>query len=34
MKFSGELIVKAPREEVFDRLKDAQFFAAWKACAI
>ena len=28
MKFSGELIVKAPREEVFDRLKDAQFFAA------
>jgi carbon monoxide dehydrogenase subunit G len=28
MKFSGELIVKAPREEVFDRLKDARFFAS------
>jgi len=28
MKFSGELIVKAPREEVFDRLKDAKFFAS------
>ena len=28
MKFSGELVVKAPREEVFDRLKDAKFFAA------
>lgn len=28
MKFSGELVVKAPREEVFDRLKDPQFFAA------
>ena len=28
MKFTGELIVKAPREEVFDRLKDARFFAS------
>jgi carbon monoxide dehydrogenase subunit G len=28
MKFSGELIVKAPREAVFDRLKDAPFFAS------
>ena len=28
MKFAGELIVKAPREEVFDRLKDAPFFAS------
>jgi len=28
MKFTGELIVKAPREQVFDRLKDARFFAS------
>ena len=28
MKFAGELIVKAPREQVFDRLKDAPFFAS------
>jgi carbon monoxide dehydrogenase subunit G len=28
MKFTGELEVAAPREEVFDRLKDAPFFAA------
>jgi carbon monoxide dehydrogenase subunit G len=28
MKFTGELIVKAPREQVFDRLKDAPFFAS------
>src|SRR4030095_10344322 len=28
MKFTGELIVKAPRELVFDRLKDARFFAS------
>jgi carbon monoxide dehydrogenase subunit G len=28
MKFTGELIVKAPREAVFDRLKDARFFAS------
>ena len=28
MKFAGELIVKAPREQVFDRLKDAHFFAS------
>ena len=28
MRFAGELIVKAPREEVFDRLKDAPFFAS------
>jgi len=28
MKFAGELIVKAPREQVFDRLKDARFFAS------
>jgi carbon monoxide dehydrogenase subunit G len=28
MKFTGELIVKAPREHVFDRLKDARFFAS------
>jgi carbon monoxide dehydrogenase subunit G len=27
MKFAGELSVEAPREEVFDRLKDAHFFA-------
>jgi carbon monoxide dehydrogenase subunit G len=28
MKFTGELIVKAPREVVFDMLKDARFFAS------
>jgi carbon monoxide dehydrogenase subunit G len=28
MKFSGELVVNAPREAVFDKLKDAQFFAS------
>jgi uncharacterized protein len=28
MKFAGELIVQAPREQVYDRLKDASFFAA------
>ena len=28
MKFTGELIVKAPREAVFDKLKDAPFFAS------
>jgi carbon monoxide dehydrogenase subunit G len=28
MKFAGELIVQAPREQVYDRLKDAPFFAA------
>jgi len=28
MKFTGELIVKAPREQVFDKLKDARFFAS------
>src|SRR5215203_4142262 len=28
MKFAGELIVNAPREQVFDRLKDARFFAS------
>ncbi len=28
MKFSGELIVPAPREAVFDRLRDASFFAS------
>ena len=28
MKFSGELMVKAPREAVFDRLQDAPFFAS------
>jgi carbon monoxide dehydrogenase subunit G len=28
MKFAGELIVQAPREQVYDRLKDAAFFAA------
>ncbi len=27
MKFTGELSVNAPREEVFDKLKDARFFA-------
>ena len=28
MKFSGELLVAAPREAVFDKLKDARFFAS------
>jgi hypothetical protein len=28
MKFSGEISVKAPREAVFDRFKDARFFAS------
>jgi carbon monoxide dehydrogenase subunit G len=28
MKFAGELSVQAPREEVFDKLKDARFFAS------
>jgi carbon monoxide dehydrogenase subunit G len=28
MKFTGELVVNAPRELVFDRLKDARFFAS------
>lgn len=28
MKFSGELTVPAPREAVFDRLRDAPFFAS------
>ncbi len=28
MKFAGELSVNAPREDVFDKLKDAQFFAS------
>ena len=28
MKFSGELVVPAPREAVFDRLRDANFFAS------
>jgi carbon monoxide dehydrogenase subunit G len=28
MKFTGELIVKAQREVVFDKLKDARFFAS------
>jgi len=28
MKFSGEITVPAPREAVFDRLKDAEFFAS------
>lgn len=28
MKFSGELTVHAPREAVFDRLRDAPFFAS------
>lgn len=28
MKFSGEIAVKAPREVVFERLKDARFFAS------
>jgi uncharacterized protein len=28
MKFSGELAVPAPRNEVFDRIRDARFFAS------
>ena len=28
MKFFGELVVNAPREAVFDKLKDARFFAS------
>jgi carbon monoxide dehydrogenase subunit G len=28
MKFTGELIVKAPRAAVFDALRDARFFAS------
>src|SRR5512146_2633926 len=28
MKFTGELVVPAPREEVFERLQDARFFAS------
>src|SRR5215813_11763084 len=28
MKFEGQLAVQAPREAVFDRLKDARFFAS------
>ncbi len=28
MKFSGEISVPAPREAVFDRLRDARFFAS------
>ncbi|MGA7790617.1 MAG: SRPBCC domain-containing protein [Xanthobacteraceae bacterium] len=28
MKFSGELTVKAPRAEVYDRVRDARFFAS------
>jgi uncharacterized protein len=28
MKFSGELAVVAPRNEVFDRIRDARFFAS------
>src|SRR5690348_349229 len=28
MKFSGELVVPAPREAVFDRLRDANFFVS------
>jgi uncharacterized protein len=28
MKFSGELAVAAPRNEVFDRIRDARFFAS------
>jgi uncharacterized protein len=28
MKFSGELVVPAPREAVFERLQDARFFAS------
>ena len=28
MKFTGEITVRAPREAVFERLKDAEFFAS------
>src|SRR5687768_18605740 len=28
MKFTGEIMVKAPREAVFNALKDAHFFAS------
>ncbi len=28
MKFTGEITVRAPREAVFDHLKDAEFFAS------
>jgi uncharacterized protein len=28
MKFEGQLVVPAPREVVFDRIKDARFFAS------
>ncbi len=28
MKFQGELSIKAPREQVFNKLKDAHFFAS------
>jgi uncharacterized protein len=28
MKFSGELIVNAPRTQVFDKVRDARFFAS------
>ena len=28
MKFEGQLTVPAPREQVFDKLKDARFFAS------
>ena len=28
MKFSGQLAVAAPRNEVFDRIRDARFFAS------
>jgi carbon monoxide dehydrogenase subunit G len=28
MKFTGELIVKAPRQAVYDALRDARFFAS------
>ena len=28
MKFSGELIVNAPRAQVFDKVRDARFFAS------
>jgi carbon monoxide dehydrogenase subunit G len=28
MKITGELSVRAPRQEVFDALKDARFFAS------
>ena len=28
MKFSGELTVKAPRAQVYDKVRDARFFAS------